>query len=99
MKRSTAAKRTKAHLRRYLIDLLDNEKALLLPHSDGGLCKCLPTVRNRSACNHYCLNWPIGGFCYDFRLHVNNLKTFGGKLFWIKRLEKELDRWAEEEKT
>ena len=98
MKRTTAAKRIKAHLNDYrerlkkcdMAELRDYFlqicAASLYPDGDGGNCVV-------------CLDW-LGtseDICDDFVEEVNTQTQIEDKLALIDNLEAELDRWAAEE--
>ena len=98
MKRITAAKRIKTHLRDYR-ERLGGDSATKL----SGCVRCPLCVVGRpkghGLCGS-CLRWPGRDTdCFDFMDHVNRLETVKSKLRWIDKLEAELDRWASEEKS
>ncbi len=120
MKRITAAKRIKAHLRDYRNALRINNDTSLKNYRARDTDTC-PLCR---ACKYIvvegrggrqklpncdrCLLWPgerkvesivTDTPCEDFMIRIDELKTVCGKLFWIDKLEAELDRWASEEKS
>ncbi len=101
MKRITAAKRIKAHLRNYSEQIEEDRAAQLFSYYPIEKCPlCVVTRGEGYAGCGGCLQWPgrlIG--CFGFMAHINSLKTVRGKLNLIDKLEAELDRWASEEKS
>ena len=103
MKRITAAKRIKAHLRDYR-KRLQKDASFSLDYYATDTSTC-PLCRAVEDCCDNCVPWPSGGGvarlvgCFDFTCQVDSIKTVKGKLNLIDKLETELDRWASEEKS
>ena len=103
MKRITAAKRIKTHLKDYRERLGNNEYAELHRyHRRTGdpcpLCAACPwDGRSGDPGNcEVCLQWPDDGICDDFIKQINEEDDIDDKLFQLDELETELDRWVEE---
>ncbi len=101
MKRITAAKRIKAHLRDYRKQVERDKTVQLSSYSVCACPLCLASRRKGTPACGDCLRWPgrVRDNCFVFMNQVNGLKTVRGKLNWIDKLEAELDRWASEEKS
>ncbi len=98
MKRITAAKRIKAHLRDYRKEIDKDKAAQLSSYSVHACPLCFASkCEGRINCDD-CLRWPgrRDNNCFGFKDQVNDLKTVPAKLRWIDKLEAELDRWASE---
>ena len=101
MKRTTAVKRTKTHLKDYRKRLEKDRYAWLENYVNrtGTYCPLCAAVRGHCS---KCIRWPKitprSAFpCNIFRCCINGFKTVRVKLRWIDKFEAELDRWAAEE--
>ncbi len=111
MKRITAAKRIKAHLRDYRKRLNRGRLAKLAPYKERDdkpcpLCRACGETDFSTADCYECLGWPalpVQGDSYDPScinfIRAVNSGPFASVIPLLDKLEAELDRWASEEKS